>query len=151
MPVYEYVLDSHSRRRGALEGRRIADRVRVENANVGAHSLSQPSAVAQPTVLTDRAGFRDASAELLRDLRRAADLGDAQAGTELARKLRAVCARFQAISLESMFAALGSMEPEQFIRQSIIKVAQVQREHGAIIAAPAAAKDLATAKTQPLP
>ena len=106
--------------------------------------LSLPSET--PYVLTDRIGFREASAEILRDLRRAADLADGPAGVALARRLRVVCDQFQVTALSSTLEEIERMEPESFTRQAIIKVAQVQREHGAMITPP---KDFSSAKTLP--
>ena len=97
--------------------------------------------------VTDRAGFRSASTELLGDLRRAADKGEGRLGPELARKLHDVCTQFQATSLLSTLEALGAMDADQFTRQGIVQVAQVQREHGALLVV---AKETSKVKSPPL-
>lgn len=109
----------------------------VAGASAAPPHLATPAEPpAEPSTPAAGQPFRDASLGLLNQLRAAADTANGTAGAEIARKLRAVCMDYNITSLLRPLQELAAMSAEDFTRQGIIKVAQIQREHRAVLISP---------------
>ncbi len=77
--------------------------------------------------------FRDATFEVLRALRRAADTTDWTSAMPLVGELSALCAAHGIGELAGLLGELAGMSAESFAREAIIKAARLQRAHAALV------------------
>jgi signal transduction histidine kinase/CheY-like chemotaxis protein/HPt (histidine-containing phosphotransfer) domain-containing protein len=91
------------------------------------------SPAAEPRTHAALVAFRDATFEVLRALRRAADTTDWTTAMPLVGELSTLCAAHGVGELAGLLGELAGMSAEGFAREAIIKAARLQRAYAAIV------------------
>ena len=103
----------------------------VPVAATPASPAAAPAAPQRTTAML--VAFRDATYELLRSLRRAADTADWAAAAPLVRALTTLCDSHGVPEVKEKLGELGALSAEAFAREAIIKASRLQRTYAAVV------------------